>query len=192
MFEIGLVIKFHMAEPTKHISIMYSRVIQWELVPIGDMQCDEKSQWRLSHPRSLWTCPYKQTYLEEIPQNSHGLTIPESAYIGNAGLCGRPLNKSCPGDESSYEDPNSRVDGNNVTKGGESEDDRFITEGFYITLGLGFVVGFWGILGTILLNNRFRHAFFKQLDTIGDLVCVRIELNKARLQRHFQNRRERT
>ncbi|KAK4384935.1 hypothetical protein Sango_2617500 [Sesamum angolense] len=82
-----------------------------------------------------------------IPQNSHGLTIPESAYIGNAGLCGRPLNKSCPGDESSCEDPNSRVDGNNVMKGGESEDDRFITEGFYITLGLGFVVGFWGILG---------------------------------------------
>ncbi|KAL0289573.1 UNVERIFIED_CONTAM: hypothetical protein Sangu_2464200 [Sesamum angustifolium] len=127
-----------------------------------------------------------------IPQNSHGLTIPESAYIGDAGLCGGPLNKSCPGDESSYEDPNSRVDGNNVMKGGESEDDRFITEGFYITLGLGFVVGFWGILGTILLNNRFRHAFFKQLDTIGDLVCVRIELNKARLQRHFQNRRVRT
>ncbi|KAL0299579.1 UNVERIFIED_CONTAM: Receptor-like protein EIX1 [Sesamum radiatum] len=80
-----------------------------------------------------------------IPQNSHGLTIPESAY---------------------------RVDGNNVMKGGESEDDRFITEGFYITLGLGFVVGFWGILGTTLLNNRFRHAFFKQLDIIGDLVCV--------------------
>ncbi|KAK4431438.1 Receptor-like protein EIX2 [Sesamum alatum] len=121
-----------------------------------------------------------------IPLNSQGLTFPESVYVGNAGLCGVPLNKSCPGDES-YQDPNSRVGGSNVTNEGESEDDSFITEEFYITLGLGFVVGFWGILGTILFNKRFRYTFFKQLATIGDLVFVRIELNKARLERHFQN-----
>ncbi|KAL0304324.1 UNVERIFIED_CONTAM: Receptor-like protein 47 [Sesamum radiatum] len=121
-----------------------------------------------------------------IPLNNHGLTFSESSYLGNTGLCGQPLNKSCWGDES-YQDPNSGVDGSNVMKGGESEDDRFITEGFYTTLEVGFVVGFWGIIGTILLNKRFRYAFFKQLDTIGDLVLVRIELNNARLRRHFQN-----
>ncbi|KAL0318090.1 UNVERIFIED_CONTAM: hypothetical protein Sangu_2223300 [Sesamum angustifolium] len=98
-----------------------------------------------------------------IPLNGQGLTFPASAYVGNTGLCGRPLNKSCPGDQ----DPNSEVNGSNVIKEGESEDDRFITEGFYVTLGLGFIIGFWGILGTILLNKRFRYTFFQHLDAIG-------------------------
>ncbi|KAK4431436.1 hypothetical protein Salat_0905700 [Sesamum alatum] len=121
-----------------------------------------------------------------IPLNSQGLTFPESAYVGNPGLCGRPLNKSCPGDES-YQDPNSGVDYSNVMNEGKFEDVKYITGGFYIALGIGFIVGFWGILGTILFNKRFRYAFFEQLYTIGDLVLVRIELNKARLQRHFHN-----
>ncbi|KAL0321472.1 UNVERIFIED_CONTAM: hypothetical protein Scaly_2443600 [Sesamum calycinum] len=32
-----------------------------------------------------------------IPLNGQGLTFPASAYAGNTGLCGQPLNKSCPG-----------------------------------------------------------------------------------------------
>ncbi|KAK4416521.1 Receptor-like protein EIX2 [Sesamum alatum] len=45
---------------------------------------------------------------------------------------------------------------------GEPKDDSVITEGFYIALGLDFIVGFWGILGTMFLNGRFRHAFFNE------------------------------
>ncbi|KAL0299337.1 UNVERIFIED_CONTAM: Receptor-like protein EIX1 [Sesamum radiatum] len=84
-----------------------------------------------------------------IPLTNQGLTFDESAYVGNAGLCGRPVNKSCPRDESD-QDPYSRA---NVES--EDDDDRFITEGFYTALGLGFVVGFWGIIGTTLLNKKF-------------------------------------
>ncbi|KAL0304326.1 UNVERIFIED_CONTAM: Receptor-like protein EIX2 [Sesamum radiatum] len=58
-----------------------------------------------------------------IPLNGQGLTFPASTYIGNVGLCGRPLNTSCPGDES-YQGPNSKVNSSNVIKEGESEDDR--------------------------------------------------------------------
>ncbi|KAK4431432.1 Receptor-like protein EIX2 [Sesamum alatum] len=121
-----------------------------------------------------------------IPLSNHELIFDASSYVGNVNLCGKPLNKSCPEDES-LQDPNSRVRDRNVMIKGESEDDRFITGGFYVALGLGFVVGFWSILGIILFNRRFRYAFFKQLDTIGDLVFVRIELNKARLMRYFQS-----
>ncbi|PIN04770.1 Leucine-rich repeat protein [Handroanthus impetiginosus] len=78
-----------------------------------------------------------------IPQ----LQTYESAYIGNPDLCGCPLNKSCPGDESPHQDPNS---GNNAMNYKEFEDDKFVTGEFYIALGVGFLVGFWGIFGTML------------------------------------------
>ncbi|KAL0299580.1 UNVERIFIED_CONTAM: Receptor-like protein EIX1 [Sesamum radiatum] len=116
-----------------------------------------------------------------IPQNNQGLTFKESAFEGNIGLCGLPLNKSCPGDKS-HQGPNSRVGRTKV--GEEFEDDRFITDGFYISMGLGFIVGFWGIFGTILLNKTFRYAFFGRWDR----CLVRIELSKARLWSCFENR----
>ncbi|KAL2227042.1 UNVERIFIED_CONTAM: Receptor-like protein EIX1 [Sesamum indicum] len=120
-----------------------------------------------------------------LPRCSQGLTFDESAFEGNVGLCGLPLNKSCPGDKS-HESPTSRVGGSDA--GEEFEYDRFITGGFYIALGVGFVVGFWGIFGTILFNKTFRYAIFKWWDTIYDLVLVRMEVNKVRLWSCFQKR----
>ncbi|KAL0303915.1 UNVERIFIED_CONTAM: Receptor-like protein EIX2 [Sesamum radiatum] len=108
-----------------------------------------------------------------IPLSDQGLTFDESAYVGNDGLCGRPVNKSCPQDESD-QDPYSRADAES------KDDDRFITEGFYTAMGLGFVVGFWGIVGTILLNKKFRYEFFKEVNTSNDM-------NMARWWRFFQN-----
>ncbi|KAL0321470.1 UNVERIFIED_CONTAM: Receptor-like protein EIX2 [Sesamum calycinum] len=142
-----------------------------------------KQSMRFEPPRSAGLI--LQQLSGRIPQNNQGLTFKESAFEGNIGLCGLPLNKSCPGDKS-HQGPNSRVARTNV--GEEFEDDRFITDGFYISMGLGFIVGFWGIFGTILLNKTFRYAFFGRWDTIYDLVLVRIELSKARLWSCFENR----
>ncbi|KAL0371730.1 UNVERIFIED_CONTAM: Receptor-like protein EIX2 [Sesamum calycinum] len=108
-----------------------------------------------------------------IPRDNQCLTFEGQAYIGNVDLCGPPLNNSCPGDES-VQLPNPRVDGEEF-----DDDDRFITRGFYIALALGFIIGFWGIYGTVLLNRTFRYAIF---NTIGDLIG----LSKARFWRHIQ------
>ncbi|KAK4393968.1 Receptor-like protein EIX2 [Sesamum angolense] len=94
-----------------------------------------------------------------IPQDNHCLTFERPTYIGNVGLCGPPLNKSCPGDEP-IQDPNSTVDAQGEFH--DDDDDRFITRGFYIALALGFIVGFWGIYGTILLNKTFKYAVFNK------------------------------
>ncbi|KAL0342986.1 UNVERIFIED_CONTAM: Receptor-like protein EIX2 [Sesamum angustifolium] len=120
-----------------------------------------------------------------IPQDNHCLTFERPTYIGNVGLCGPPLNKSCPGDEP-IQDPNSTVDAQGEFH--DDDDDRFITRGFYIALALGFIVGFWGIYGTILLNKTFKYAVFNKFNVIGDFVCLRIELSKARFWRFFQTR----
>lgn len=35
----------------------------------------------------------------------------------------------------------------------KDEDDRFMTLGFYVSLTLGFFVGFWTVCGTLMLNS---------------------------------------
>ncbi|KAG8381239.1 hypothetical protein BUALT_Bualt06G0101800 [Buddleja alternifolia] len=107
-----------------------------------------------------------------IPQSNHALTFDESSYIENYGLCGKPLNKSCPADES-HGDPSSTVDVDYALKEGESEDEELITEGFYIAMALGFIVGFWGIFGTILLNKAWTCVVLKVANTLADFLYVR-------------------
>ncbi|PIN21589.1 Leucine-rich repeat protein [Handroanthus impetiginosus] len=98
----------------------------------------------------------------KIPPITQLLTFNESSYMGNPGLCGLPLNKSCPEDESHQDS------GNNAMSKGKNNDDGFISEGFYLSLGLGFIVGFWGIVGSILLNKAVRYAFVKVLNVVED------------------------
>ncbi|PIN14834.1 Leucine-rich repeat protein [Handroanthus impetiginosus] len=117
----------------------------------------------------------------KIPPTTQLLTFSESSYMGNSGLCGLQLNKSCPRDESHQDS------GNNEMSNGQNDDDEFISEGFYIALGLGFVVGFWGIFGTILLNKAMQSAFVKVSNIVEDFVYVRVELTKARLFKYFKN-----
>ncbi|KAL0367925.1 UNVERIFIED_CONTAM: Receptor like protein 27 [Sesamum calycinum] len=57
-----------------------------------------------------------------IPQDNHCLTFERPTYIGNVGLCGPPLNKSCSGDEP-IQDPNSTVDAQGEFHDGD--DDSF-------------------------------------------------------------------
>ncbi|XP_073064289.1 LOW QUALITY PROTEIN: receptor-like protein EIX2 [Primulina eburnea] len=112
----------------------------------------------------------------------------KSAYAGNSGLCARLiLNKSCPGeDEINHRDPNFYND-KNAMNNWEHEDDKLITKGFYLCLAFGFLIGFWGIFGTILLNNSARFAYFKLLNTMEDFVYVTVELSKARFRSRFRN-----
>ncbi|XP_073125315.1 receptor-like protein EIX2 [Henckelia pumila] len=92
-----------------------------------------------------------------------------SSYVGNPGLCGRlELNISCPEDNK-----NTHQDGNLK----HEEDHELISKGFYICMGLGFVFGFSGILGVILLNKSARCAYFKLLEAIED--CVPIHERRA-------------
>ncbi|KAG8368909.1 hypothetical protein BUALT_Bualt15G0095500 [Buddleja alternifolia] len=120
----------------------------------------------------------------KIPQTTQLLTFNESSYMGNPSLCGRPLVKSCPGDEA-HHDPNySVVDNGDAIN---NSDDNLITQGFYIAMGLGFFIAFWGIFGTILFNKSSRYAYFQVLNRVEDYVYVRVELMKSRLRKTSLN-----
>ncbi|CAA2964027.1 Leucine-rich repeat [Olea europaea subsp. europaea] len=114
----------------------------------------------------------------KIPFIAHLQTFEASAYVGNSRLCGPPLAKPCPGDESPL-DPKF----NENKKGIESpeEEDELISLGFYIAMTLGFIVGFWGVFGTLQLNKSWKSAFFGSMEWL----YVRTLINKNRLQNFF-------
>ncbi|KAL6320104.1 hypothetical protein AAG906_004613 [Vitis piasezkii] len=58
---------------------------------------------------------------------------------------------------------------------------------FYVSIALGFIVGFWGVCGTLLLNNSWRYAYFHFLNKIKDWLYVTTTINMARLWRSLQS-----
>ncbi|PRQ34479.1 putative non-specific serine/threonine protein kinase [Rosa chinensis] len=72
-----------------------------------------------------------------IPSGNQLQTLNESSiYEGNPWLCGVPLSRYCPGDERNDEGAkDSEEDGN--------ENEKLWS---YVSMVLGFIVGFWGCL----------------------------------------------
>ncbi|PQP96438.1 LRR receptor-like serine/threonine-protein kinase FLS2 [Prunus yedoensis var. nudiflora] len=99
-----------------------------------------------------------------------------SIYKGNPSLCGVPLSTKCPVDDSIT--PNKDPEDKNE----DDEDDKGVVW-IYVSLGLGFIVGFWGVCGTLVLKKSWRYAYFRFFDGIKDKVALAIALKVARLQR---------
>ncbi|KAM0948196.1 putative leucine-rich repeat domain superfamily [Dioscorea sansibarensis] len=103
----------------------------------------------------------------KIPYVSHLTTFNDpSSYAGNLNLCGAPLNKNCTSDES----PSNTLD----QEDDDDDDNDSQTTWFYIGLMSGFVVGFWIVWGMLLFKKDWRHAYFKFLDDMYDMMYVKI------------------
>ncbi|KAM1407029.1 hypothetical protein ACFX2F_001674 [Malus domestica] len=83
-----------------------------------------------------------------------------SVYAGNPQLCGPPLQNMC-GDEEEKNEP--------------------ITWGFYVSVGLGFFVGFWGVFGSLIFVRPWRYSYFRFLNVLNDWFYVKVVL----IKRHF-------
>ncbi|VVA40665.1 PREDICTED: LRR receptor [Prunus dulcis] len=94
------------------------------------------------------------------------------AYGGNPLLCGEPLPRTCPKEEKG---PGQSVLVN------EDDKDGLITQGFYICMGLGFAIGFWGVCGTLLLNRSCRYTYFNFLTFLNDWLYVKVEIIRQRI-----------
>ncbi|XP_073122795.1 receptor-like protein EIX2 [Henckelia pumila] len=115
-----------------------------------------------------------------IPWNTHMQTFNSSSYIGNPQLCGPPLPKHCPEDER----PENPISSENVD---EIDDGKLISRGFYIAMALGFIVGFWGVFGTLALKHSWGIVCFKMVINVNDWVNVMITVNWNHIRRYFQN-----
>ncbi|KAL6325058.1 hypothetical protein AAG906_022266 [Vitis piasezkii] len=64
---------------------------------------------------------------------------------------------------------------NNLALCGNHDDeheDEFEMKWFYVSMGPGFVVGFWGVFGPLIINRSWRRAYFRFLDEMKDRVMV--------------------
>lgn len=86
----------------------------------------------------------------KIPTGTQLQSFSATSYVGNPGLCGAPLDNKCFLSRPS-----------NKEAGSEENKDEFISQGFYASLGVGFLVGFLGVCGTLLFNRTWRSQALK-------------------------------
>ncbi|XP_068325439.1 receptor-like protein EIX2 [Pyrus communis] len=111
-----------------------------------------------------------------IPSGNQLQTLEDpSIYEGNPLLCGVPLLTKCPGDETPPFRPSDAGDN-------KDEDDNGRLW-LYVSITLGFIIGFWGVCGTLIVKKSWRYAYFRFFDDMKDKVALAIVLKVARLQR---------
>ncbi|KAL4288696.1 hypothetical protein HN51_056286 [Arachis hypogaea] len=106
-----------------------------------------------------------------IPTSTQLQSFEALSYTGNPELCGPPLTSNC-------------SSGQELLGAGSVEHDDgifFDTSDFYKAMGVGFAAGFWGICSVIFFNRTFRHAYFRVLNHLDDLIYVSIVLKIRRL-----------
>ena len=114
-----------------------------------------------------------------IPTGNQLQTLDDpSIYENNPALCGPPTTAKCPGDDQR---PKMRS-GDNVEDENENG-DGFEMKWFYVSMGPGFAVGFWGVCVTLIVKNSWRHAYFRLVYDVKEWLLMVISLNVARLRR---------
>ncbi|CAJ2653689.1 unnamed protein product [Trifolium pratense] len=107
-----------------------------------------------------------------IPIGTQLQSFDASSYEGNNDLCGKPLDKICPGDEEgAHQKPETHKE--------SSHEDK---KPLYLSVALGFITGFWGLWGSLFLIRHWRHKYVLFLDNIIDTMYVFIVLNATKFQ----------
>ncbi|KAL6131776.1 hypothetical protein ACLB2K_070149 [Fragaria x ananassa] len=91
-----------------------------------------------------------------IPESTQLQSLDQSGFVGNE-LCGPPLIKNCSASKVIPLPPTVEQE-----RGYDFLEDKW----FYLSLGLGFAVGFWTILGSLLVNLPWSFAFSRYLNSI--------------------------
>ncbi|XP_059670807.1 receptor-like protein EIX2 [Cornus florida] len=113
----------------------------------------------------------------KIPTGNQLQTLDDSSiYEGNPLLCGLPLPTKCLGDVTSNVPPLNGGDLNDRDNGNDLD-----MAWFYYSMGPGFVVGFWVVLGTLLIKKTWRHALFQFVENMTERIALMIALRRVRL-----------
>ncbi|XP_062160785.1 receptor-like protein EIX2 [Alnus glutinosa] len=121
----------------------------------------------------------------KIPNGNQLQTLHDSSiYEGNALLCGPPLSTKCSEDEIR---PRVKPNGGNrvANKNGKGIESIL----FYISMAAGFIVGFWGVCGTLIIKTSWRQAYFRSFDKLKDKIVVLVMIKIVHLRRKFKSER---
>ncbi|KAJ9679640.1 hypothetical protein PVL29_021538 [Vitis rotundifolia] len=117
----------------------------------------------------------------KIPLGTQLQSFNASTYEGNLGLCGPPLLKKCPEDEPG--------EASFIGFGSKTKDIQDDANNIWFcgSIVLGFIIGFWGVCGTLLFNSSWRYAYFQFLSKIKDWLYVTTTVNMNRIRRSLQS-----
>ncbi|XP_035545145.1 receptor-like protein EIX2 [Juglans regia] len=105
----------------------------------------------------------------KIPHGNQLQTLNDpSIYQGNSLLCGHPLLTKCLWDET---EPGhvAPIDDGEVDENNEDGTDSLW---FYASVVVGFVVGFWGVCGTLIVKTSWRLAYFRMFDNLKNKIAI--------------------
>ncbi|KAL0309997.1 UNVERIFIED_CONTAM: hypothetical protein Sradi_5942000 [Sesamum radiatum] len=105
------------------------------------------------------------TLVGRIPQGSQIQTFPTSSFLGNEGLCGFPLNRTCT--DHSAGSPAS------PQPTSEEEEHKTLEHGIYVSAALGFFVGLGVIFWPLVLSKRWRKWYYNKFVNKAVLLLLR-------------------
>ncbi|KAM7497448.1 hypothetical protein LguiA_021862 [Lonicera macranthoides] len=135
-------------------------------IPLGMSSLTYLSHLNLSH----------NNLFGQIPSGNQFATFNESIYEGNLGLCGSPLLTKC-------EVATNEEDGDHRSHNGDDKEDKYEKLGLFVSIALGFIVGFWSVCGSLVIKKTWRDAYFEFLKKVRDWIIVLVEVNMNRVQR---------
>ncbi|XP_023877739.2 receptor-like protein EIX2, partial [Quercus suber] len=103
-----------------------------------------------------WLNLSNNNLIGKIPSSTQLQSLDASSFFGNK-LCGPPLIDNC-----TIKDVQPNIE-KKECKAFSGVD----VDWFYVSMALGFVVGFWVVLGPLLLNKQWRFLYFQFLDHLG-------------------------
>ncbi|XP_074576116.1 receptor-like protein EIX2 [Curcuma longa] len=95
----------------------------------------------------------------KIPVGPQLQTFTDLSYVQNPGLCGEPLETKCFGYNQTNNDGVSEEEH-------LLEDDEYERIWYFLGFALGFVFGFWGFMGAVMINRSIRIKYILIIDWI--------------------------
>ncbi|KAJ0909693.1 putative non-specific serine/threonine protein kinase [Helianthus annuus] len=129
---------------------------------IGDMKSLESFDLSVNNlsgelPTSLSGLNFLGTFnvsynnlIGRIPTGTQIQSFNESSFIGNK-LCGAPLSNDCVHADKPDTTSDQKEDGGSHN----------VDWGLIISIALGFIIGFWGIVVSLMLNRSWRITYFR-------------------------------
>ncbi|CAL8150813.1 unnamed protein product [Prunus armeniaca] len=112
-----------------------------------------------------------------IPTGTQLQSFNASAFEGNPKLCGAPLPNKC--------GLNKGIDVDNKNNK-DVDNGLHQLPWFYIFTTLGFIVGFWGVYGSLIINKTWRYEYFRFIDNLQDRLHVIITVYMNTMNRRLR------